>query len=273
METRKIIARTAGVKHGPIIRVMSPSDRIAEIIKPFVFLDYFKLDESFGGFGMHPHSGIATLTFLIEGEVDYIDTSGKAGMIMTGGLEWMQAGGGAWHAGGGKGGAKRGFQLWIALPSGIEDGESKSFYASPEEVKHQGPVQVLLGSYGQAKSPFETPSSMNYLRGQLKDGERWVYEPPQGHTVGWVYAFEGELKAGERIKNQELTVFEPSELPIEFEAVGNTAFILGSSVPHKHHLVLGRYSVHTNAHSLENGEKKIKQIERRLVEEGKLLWE
>ncbi len=91
----------------------------------------------------------------------------------------MKAGGGAWHGGKGKGtGPQSGFQLWISLPPGIEEEASESLYASPGEVKGHGTVKVLLGSHGEAKSPFETPASMNYYQVSLKDGESWHYEPP-----------------------------------------------------------------------------------------------
>ncbi len=274
MTPRKIIDRTRGKTHGPITRVVSPGDRIAGKIKPFVFLDYFKFNGSFDGFGLHPHSGIATLTHLIEGQTNYIDTSGKTGVVPAGGLEWMRAGGGAWHGGNVPGeNLKRGFQLWVALPPGQEDSESASFYASPTEVKREGNVHVLLGSYGKVKSPFEAPSPMNYFRVNLKDGELWHYEPPKGHTVAWAFPYQGALKAGETITNEELSVFEASEKALDLEAVGETAFMFGSSVPHDHLLVLGPYSVHTNAHSLEAAQRRILQIERRLIEEGKLKFE
>ena len=59
---RRIVLRSAGRKRGPITRLVSPSD-LGELIKPFVFLDHAELPptgEPF--FGIHPHSGIATLT-------------------------------------------------------------------------------------------------------------------------------------------------------------------------------------------------------------------
>jgi redox-sensitive bicupin YhaK (pirin superfamily) len=271
MSTRKIIARTNGVNHGPIVRVVSPGSRLADLIKPFVFLDYFKHDGSFDGFGLHPHSGIATLTVMNEGTVNYIDTAGKTGTVPTGGLEWMKAGGGAWHGGkGGSKGPKSGFQLWISLPPKVEESESESIYASPDQVKSDGAVKVLLGSYGEAKSPFETPAPMNYFQVVLKEGERWHYQPPKGHGVAWVYPYKGALKSGSIIPNGELAVLEASEGPVEVEAVGETAFMFGSAEHHEYPLVLGRYSVHTNAQSLEDSENRIKQIQRRLIEEGKV---
>ena len=271
MNTRKIIGRTRGQRHGPITRVVSPSDNIAKHMKPFVFLDYFNHNGRFDGFGLHPHSGIATLTYMLEGEVDYIDTSGKTGIVTTGGLEWMRAGGGAWHGGKGRGdGQKRGFQLWVALPPGIEDAPAESFYAAPEKVQLEGSVRPLLGSYGSAKSPFETPSPMNYFHVHLKDGEHWHYDPSAGHTVGWAFPYEGSLKSSELIPTEELAVFEESEHALDFEAIGDTSFMFGSAVKHQNPLVLGHYSVHTNATSLHDSEARIEQIGKQLQAKGQL---
>ena len=65
---RQIARRTRGLKHGPVARLMSPSDEFAEILKPFVFLDYLDHDvrEAITP-SLHPHSGIATLGYLTEG--------------------------------------------------------------------------------------------------------------------------------------------------------------------------------------------------------------
>lgn len=65
---RKIVFRTHGRAHGQIVRMVSPSD-VGEMIKPFVFLDLVDTREAMGrrGFGWHPHSGIATLTLLMDG--------------------------------------------------------------------------------------------------------------------------------------------------------------------------------------------------------------
>jgi len=85
--SRRIAHRTYGRRHGPITRLMSPSD-LGEILKPFVFLDLFNTEGgSFSGFGLHPHSGIATLTYLLEGSVRYEDTTGAAGLLPVGGVE------------------------------------------------------------------------------------------------------------------------------------------------------------------------------------------
>jgi redox-sensitive bicupin YhaK (pirin superfamily) len=159
IENRRIVARTHGDRHGPITRVVSPSD-IGERIKPFVFLDYFDTPPGASPkFGIHPHSGIATITVLLEGGVRYEDTTGKAGILPAGGVEFMRAAGGVWHDGEPVRGAHmRGLQLWIALPAAEESSPAESQYIAPQDVPQDGPVRVILGSYAAAKSPARAPS-------------------------------------------------------------------------------------------------------------------
>lgn len=269
---RAIVHRTRGSTHGPITRLVSPGD-LGEFLKPFVFLDLFKSDDtgSSGGFGMHPHSGIATLTFLIDGDVDYEDTTGKKGRLPAGGVEWMRAGNGVWHTGAPVGESSMlGFQLWVALPASHENAPAESVYLAPSEVPQVGPARVLLGRYGDAQSRIPTPSEMNYLAVRLKDGERWRYAPPAGHTVAWLAVNAGRLEANGPVIAGELAVFEDSSQAIDFVAHGDTSFVLGSAVKHPHDLVMGYYSVHTSKATLAQGEAEIQRIGAILRREGRL---
>ena len=149
--------------------------------------------------GLHPHSGIATLTYVFEGYVSWEDQDNVKGLLPAGGVEWMQAGGGMWHGGGlGKTGRTRGFQLWIALPPELELGPTVSIYQAPEAIQSEGPARVLLGLYGSASSVIESPSPMNYLAVRLKAGERWRYEPPAGHTILWAAIAIGQRVGSRR---------------------------------------------------------------------------
>jgi len=273
---RAIVYRTFGSQHGPIVRLMSPGD-LGEFLKPFVFLDLFGFNTTgdHKGFGMHPHSGIATLTWLIEGDTLYEDTTGEQGVLRAGGVEWMRAGNGVWHDGAPAPGTKRvqGFQLWVALPAAEENAPAQSIYLAPSQVPTEGPARVLLGRYGAAQSPIPAPAPMNYLAVQLKDGEHWRYTPPAGHTVGWVAVSAGRLgtgTGGEPIGTGELAVFEESGAAIDFVARGDTSFVLGSAVKHPHELVMGHYSVHTSKAALDQGEAEIRRIGARLRQEGRL---
>jgi len=152
MSLRKIVRRTRGSRHGQITRLMSPGD-LGQVLKPFVFLDHFDLHGAAGGTELHPHSGIATVTYLFEGAIRYEDSNGASGIVPAGGVEWFKAAHGAWHAGGpGDTGRARGFQLWLALPSEQELGAVENIYLSPDEVPRDGPARVIVGSHGTATS-------------------------------------------------------------------------------------------------------------------------
>src|SRR6202790_692583 len=80
----RISRRTRGQNHGPITRLMSPSD-FCRLLKPFVFLDLVdNQGKPFSGFGLHPHCGIATLTWIADGSVRYEDTNGATGLLPAG---------------------------------------------------------------------------------------------------------------------------------------------------------------------------------------------
>src|SRR2546422_9603164 len=111
---RTLARRTRGSRHGAISRLMSPSD-LGQVLKPFVFLDLFDMKGASSGMGLHPHSGIATVSYLFEGSVRYEDSTGATGVLSAGGGEWFKAAHGAWH-GGGAAGRARGVHTRGPLP-------------------------------------------------------------------------------------------------------------------------------------------------------------
>jgi len=143
---REIVLRTRGSSHGPITRLVSPSD-LGRAIKPFVFLDYFDIDPTrMPAIGFHPHSGIETVTVVLQGQLSYQETSGTEGVIDEGGVEWMHAGGGVWHSGGPVGVARiKGYQLWIALPPEQENSHSEARYVDASRFRKNGPARIILG--------------------------------------------------------------------------------------------------------------------------------
>jgi hypothetical protein len=88
--------------------------------------------------------------------------------------------------------------------------------------------------------------------------------------VLWVAVASGVLSTPEKLQHGELAAFEPSSEAVEFEALADTEFVLGSAAPHPHALVLGYYSVHTSPDALRNGEAHILSIKGRLIQEGRL---
>jgi len=267
---RAIVQRTRGRAQGCATRLMSPSD-LGEILKPFVFLDFFDHEGAPFTAGLHPHSGIATLTYIAEGSVSYIDPDNVRGTVTEGGVEWMLAGRGMWHGGGlDKPGRTRGFQLWIALPPELELGPAASIYLASKDVAKDGPARILLGRYGSASSPIASPAAINYLAVRLRAGESWRYEPPTSHTVLWAAIASGTVSVPDELGPGDLAAFEPSSKAVEFEARTDTEFVLGSAVPHKHDLILGSHSVHTTSAALRDAQAHISAIRTRLVQEGRL---
>jgi len=250
---------------------MSPSD-LGRVLKPFVFLDRFHFPRQDAPMSMehgwHPHSGIATVTVVFDGAIRYAETTGKSGVLRAGSIEWMRAGNGVWHTGAPNLEGVGGFQLWVALPPELENGTHASHYVTPEQVPVVGPASVILGAYGGSKSPISAPP-LTYLAVHLKAGERWSYQPEDGHTVAWAAVFNGALRSSAPIAGGELAVFAPSEQSIDFVAESDTRFVVGSAAEHPHDLVLGNYSVHTSVEALRAGEAEIRRIGRTLRAEGK----
>ncbi|AOR72514.1 hypothetical protein BBJ41_33310 [Burkholderia stabilis] len=257
---RHVVFRTRGHTHGPVVRMVSPSD-VGEMIKPFVFLDLVdtRAPIAQSSFGWHPHSGIATLTLMIDGQGTYAESTGHKGTVTAGDIEWMSAGRGVWHTGTVVPPVKA-FQLWVALPPGRELAPAFSRHLSIDDIPTDGPARVLLGRSGEAVSPIDAPLGVNYVVVNLKAGERWTCRPQPGERVGWTAVMDGSLRTPDPVGQGELVVFDASDAAIEFEAVTDARFVVGTAIPHPHDLHLGRYSVHTSAAALIEGEREIMRI-------------
>lgn len=273
---RAIRQRTRGRRHGPITRLMSPSD-LGQTLKPFVFLDLFDaqgpLLQSMGAMPLHPHSGVATVTVPTQGRFRYDDPQAGSGSIGYAGVEWMRAGGGVWH---GQEMAPeavpriQGFQLWLALPESLELAEPHNRYLPVTDMPHTGPAHVIVGAYAGVASPVPAPQGVNYLLVTLPAGSAWTYQPPPGHSVAWLALAQGSLDAGAAVAAGEMVAFEPGEASIALRSTGSedAVFVLGSAVPHPHPLVLGNYSVHTSPQALESGERRIRELAHQMQRAG-----
>ncbi len=274
--TRAIHRRTRGQGHGPIVRLMSPSD-LGQLLKPFVFLDRFAASmrsrDGGGGMPLHPHSGIATITVFTDGDVTFDDPVAGRGTLGYGGVEWARAGSGIWHGqelAGGSSALTQGFQLWIALPPDLENAPSESQYIESAAIPVVGPARLVVGDYAGAVSPVRAPPGVNYLLVTLQAGERWTYQPPAGHAVLWIAVAKGGLDASGPVGNGEMLTFEAGEAPVTLEGARGTGgtFVLGSAVPHGYPLHLGRYSVHTSPEALARGEQHIIELKESLDAAG-----
>jgi redox-sensitive bicupin YhaK (pirin superfamily) len=284
---KRVIETAVGHAHGPnglIKRIISPSD-LGQLVKPFVFLDHvYGVPSDKLSFGFHPHSGIATFTYAESFRASYVDTEGGTGIMERGDTEYMLAGGGAWHS------ASfirdpsvnfvQGFQLWLSLPSHLEDGESFSQYIRAADVKQvEDPatkvvVKVLLGSYGSTTSNVEkNPFDISFLDVIIPANTTFTYKVPVNHTSSWLYAYDNEifLNGDESGFDKTCLVFgeDGDTIVVSTKAVP-ARLLLGSAVKSDHNLVLGQSSVHTNQESLRKAMIKIRKLGNELHAQGKI---
>ena len=141
-------------------------NRYADAVGPFVFLDHFgptkhaanELIQKNGN-GAHPHRGIATLTYILNGEEEHFDSKGNYGKINSGGVQWMKAGNGIVHDGNlnvdpqTNDRLTHGFQFWINLPSKNKAESPAHLAIQAKEVPqkmlgdNKGWVKVIVGEY------------------------------------------------------------------------------------------------------------------------------
>src|SRR5258706_388446 len=136
----------------------------------------------------------------------------------------------------------------------------------------QGPITRLVSpsDVGQLIKPFVF---LDYFDIEPKRMPALGFHPHSGiakHTVAWLALHKGKLATPEIVDTGELVVFEPSNAALEFEALQDAGFVLGSAVKHPHDLFLGNYSVHTSQEALDKGEANIREIGKRLRAEGRL---
>jgi redox-sensitive bicupin YhaK (pirin superfamily) len=222
-----------GRRHGPITRLITPWD-IGELTSPFVLLNYAEAERrSRPLFGIHPPSGITTLSVVLNGELSFEDETGKQGEVAAAGFAWMRAGSVIWHEGGDSVREPlRVFHLWVEqlVPQG--ECAATSEYIAPDEVEEDGPVRVLLGEFGRARSRIrQAPADLNFFHVRLKDRQDFHYAPPDGHNITWLAVDRGslQLQEGERVLWEQIALFEDCAGVIEVQADGETSFVLGSA--------------------------------------------
>jgi redox-sensitive bicupin YhaK (pirin superfamily) len=174
---------------------------------PFLLLDHFGSDDPAdyrAGFPMHPHRGIETVTYLLEGEVDHRDTLGNEGRIGGGDVQWMTSGGGIMHEEmprPGNDGRMRGFQLWVNMPAELK--MSRPRYRGvqaadiPIVTRDDGAViRVIAGEVDGVEGPVRgLYAGPLYADVTVPRGTRTVIGVASGHAAV-AYVFEGVARIG-----------------------------------------------------------------------------
>jgi redox-sensitive bicupin YhaK (pirin superfamily) len=179
-------------------------------IGPFIFFDHMGPVEFPPGTGVnvrpHPHIGLATITYLFDGEITHRDSLGYRQDITTGAVNWMTAGRGIVHsertrpelvASGSK---LHGIQTWVALPLEAEECEPRfEHYAAeriPEGSVGDARVRIIIGEAFGLVSPVQTASDTVYVEVNLPAGA--ALPVPERHDEIGVYVVSGVIRIGER---------------------------------------------------------------------------
>jgi redox-sensitive bicupin YhaK (pirin superfamily) len=172
---------------------------------PFLLFDDFrndKPDDYLAGFPWHPHRGIETITYVLNGSVDHGDSLGNRGTLGAGDVQWMTAGRGIMHQEMPQGDAQgrmHGFQLWANLPSSlkmtapryqdIKGGEV------PEVIDDDGTrARIVCGEFWGKKGPVEgVAADPRYVDIFVPPGKRKTFKI-EVERHAFAYIFEGDGK-------------------------------------------------------------------------------
>jgi redox-sensitive bicupin YhaK (pirin superfamily) len=234
-------ARARDVGGFPVQRLLPSSAR--RLVGPFIFFDHMGPADLAPGEGMdvrpHPHIGLATVTYLFEGEIIHRDSLGSYQPIPPGDINWMTAGRGIAHSERTSPEVRRagsrinGLQLWVALPLAHEETEPKFHHHVADTLPFSGlagaRVRVLAGSAYGARSPVHTFSPLFYVDVAMPGGCELPL--PREHQERAAYVVEGEIECGaERAKPGRMFVFTPGA-EVQLRARADTRLMLIGGAP------------------------------------------
>ena len=215
-------------------------------LDPFLLLDAFGSSNPADyelGFPWHPHRGIETITYMLDGTVEHQDSLGNKGVLSAGDIQWMTAGSGIIHQEMPKGatsGRMAGFQLWANLPARDKMMDPRYQEIRRAEIPVVTPadgvvVKVVCGSVDGVRGPVgDIVTDAEYLDVSLAPGRSFVHPVPPGHTV-FAYVFEGAAWFDDRrdalLGESSLLVWGPGD-SVHVETEGSPArFLLVSGRP------------------------------------------
>lgn len=163
-------------------------------LDPFLLLDDFRSENPVdfeAGFPWHPHRGMETVTYMLDGRVEHGDSMGNKGVIGPGGVQWMSAGSGIIHQEMPKGIERKmgGFQLWVNLPAKHKMMDPRYQEFKAEQIPLVEPtkgarVKVVAGEVAGVKGPVrDITVAPEYLDIELAPNAKFAKPVPLGHTV------------------------------------------------------------------------------------------
>lgn len=209
---------------------------------PFLMMDDFRNDDPrmySKGFPWHPHRGIETITYVLEGEVEHADSLGNRGILGPGSIQWMTAGSGIVHQEMPLGDAKgqmHGFQLWANLPRDLKmtTPRYQDIGATdlPVEVDDDGTVvKVLIGSFWGKQSPVDGIAANPMLLDiSVPAGRRKTFKvDTRANALAYVFAGSGQFRdAANPIGIQVEKEYQGQEMAFRDQSGNRTLVRFGS---------------------------------------------
>jgi hypothetical protein len=223
---KEIIQPQQVIEGAGVLLRRSFGPHVSNLFDPFLLFDHFAFNDPIEGpimgFPTHPHRGIETVTYMLEGNVRHRDSLGNVGVIGPGGVQWMTSGRGILHEEMPKRspeGRVNGFQLWVNLPAARKMDTPRYQEVEAEDiqtVQREGAgVRVVAGEFaGQPGVVREIAAQPIYMDIRLEAGARFSLPVPEGHTV-LAYLFEGAGQFGEsdeEIEAVRMLVFGDGEV-------------------------------------------------------------
>lgn len=233
-----IVPRTNDLGGFNVRRALPSAKR--RMVGPFIFFDQMGPAELLVGGGIdvrpHPHIGLATVTYLFEGEIYHRDSLGTEQAITPGALNWMSAGRGIVHSEREQEIRKTatrplfGLQSWVALPKHLEESEPTFVHlgseAQPEFADAGASVKLIAGELYGHRAPVKTASELFYADIGLEPGARIPLDAV--HEERGLYTIAGNITiAGQSFDPAQLLVFKPGDsLVIENNGPTPARFVL-----------------------------------------------
>ena len=222
------------------------------MVGPFIFLDHFGPTVFRAGEGQnvrpHPHIGLSTLTYLLEGEIVHRDSVGNVETIRPGDVNWMTAGSGIVHSERSpatipaQGGSMFGQQIWVALPKAMEEmqpGFSHHAESTLPRLEADGvSLTIVAGEAFGQRSPVPVDSDLMYVDIVLKAGAR--LQVPAQHVERAMFVVSGEIEvAGQTgtFGELQLVVFKPgAEVVLQARRGAHLMLVGGEPFPEPRHV-------------------------------------
>jgi len=235
----QIIPRAKDIGGFEVRRALPSSKR--QLVGPFIFFDQVGPAEFLydGGIDVrpHPHIGLATVTYLFQGEFQHRDSLGTNQMIYPGEVNWMIAGKGITHSERTSAATRAsrhslyGIQTWVALPKAQEDMDPDFEHHGSTDLPlvedTDKSLRLILGTAYGAKAPVSTFSEMFYADATLQPQAKLPL--PDDHEDRGVYILEGEVCVfGDVFTAGRMLVFHPGDaITITAGAQGARLMVLG----------------------------------------------